>query len=154
VRAKKNKAIFSGLFNSLIIFAVVTSLIFALTNCNDSTSESHAEQVSDIELNSFGFYSDSLEHQKYSVEKNETLSDILINLGIGGNELVEIVNNTKEINNDEILEFDGFWVSSFTESAAKGYPDIEVIGVESRYETIRQILNNTNKPPSLSLVKS
>jgi len=57
-----------------------------------------------------------------------------------------IVNNIKEINNDEILEFDGFWASSFTDSAAKGYPDIEVIGVESRYETIRQILNNTNKP--------
>ncbi|MFW9990353.1 MAG: phosphoenolpyruvate mutase [Candidatus Odinarchaeota archaeon] len=57
-----------------------------------------------------------------------------------------IANNVKEINNDEILEFNGFWVSSFTDSAAKGYPDIEIIGVESRYETLRQILNNTNKP--------
>jgi len=57
-----------------------------------------------------------------------------------------IANNIKEINNNEILEFDGFWASSFTDSAAKGYPDIEIIGVESRYETIRQILNNTNKP--------
>ncbi|NVM36398.1 MAG: phosphoenolpyruvate mutase [Candidatus Lokiarchaeota archaeon] len=57
-----------------------------------------------------------------------------------------IANNIKEIINNEILEFDGFWASSFTDSAAKGYPDIEIIGVESRYETIRQILNNTNKP--------
>ena len=55
-----------------------------------------------------------------------------------------IANNVKEIYRDEILEFDGFWVSSFTDSAAKGYPDIEIIGMESRYETIRQILNNTN----------
>jgi len=57
-----------------------------------------------------------------------------------------IANNIKEVVNDEILEFDGFWASSFTDSAAKGYPDIEVIGVESRYETIRQILNSSNKP--------
>jgi len=57
-----------------------------------------------------------------------------------------IANNIKESYQDEILEFDGFWVSSFTDSAAKGYPDIEVIGLESRYETIRQILNSSNKP--------
>ncbi len=57
-----------------------------------------------------------------------------------------IANNIKEIYQDEILEFDGFWVSSFTDSAAKGYPDIEVVGLESRYETIRQILNGSNKP--------
>jgi len=57
-----------------------------------------------------------------------------------------IANNIKEINQDEIIEFDGFWASSFTDSAAKGYPDIEVIGAESRYETLRQILNGSNKP--------
>ncbi|MFX1409382.1 MAG: phosphoenolpyruvate mutase [Promethearchaeota archaeon] len=57
-----------------------------------------------------------------------------------------IANNISEISRDEILEFDGFWASSFTDSAAKGYPDIEVIGVESRYETLRQILNGSNKP--------
>jgi phosphoenolpyruvate phosphomutase len=57
-----------------------------------------------------------------------------------------IANNIREIKDDEIREFDGFWVSSFTDSAAKGYPDIEIIGVESRYETLRQILNGSNKP--------
>ncbi|MBA7553663.1 2-methylisocitrate lyase [subsurface metagenome] len=57
-----------------------------------------------------------------------------------------IANNIQEIKKDEIREFDGFWVSSFTDSAAKGYPDIEIIGVESRYETLRQILNGSNKP--------
>ena len=56
-----------------------------------------------------------------------------------------IANNIKERYQDEILEFDGFWVSSFTDSAAKGYPDIEVIGLESRYETIRQILNSSKQ---------
>ncbi|MFX1500232.1 MAG: phosphoenolpyruvate phosphomutase, partial [Promethearchaeota archaeon] len=46
-----------------------------------------------------------------------------------------IANNIKEVDKGEILEFSGFWVSSFTDSAAKGYPDIEIIGMESRYET-------------------
>jgi phosphoenolpyruvate phosphomutase len=57
-----------------------------------------------------------------------------------------IANNIQEKIKDELVEFDGFWASSFTDSAAKGYPDIEIIGVESRYETLRQILNSTNKP--------
>lgn len=57
-----------------------------------------------------------------------------------------IANNIKENIDDEIREFDGIWVSSFTESASKGLPDAEVIGNESRYETIRQILNGSNKP--------
>lgn len=57
-----------------------------------------------------------------------------------------IANNIQEKIKDEVLEFDGFWASSFTDSAAKGYPDIEVIGAESRYETLRQILNGSNKP--------
>ncbi len=57
-----------------------------------------------------------------------------------------IANNIKENYKDEIREFDGFWASSFTDSAAKGYPDIELVGAESRYETIRQILNSSNKP--------
>ena len=39
------------------------------------------------------------------------------------------------------LEFDGLWESSLTDSASKGHADIEVIGVDSRLETIQQILN-------------
>ncbi|MFX1495671.1 MAG: isocitrate lyase/phosphoenolpyruvate mutase family protein, partial [Promethearchaeota archaeon] len=46
----------------------------------------------------------------------------------------------------EIYEFDAIWESSLTESAAKGYPDANVIGPESRYDTIRQILNSSTKP--------
>ncbi len=57
-----------------------------------------------------------------------------------------IANNIKEDINGETSEFDGFWESSLTDSASKGYPDIEIIGPESRYETIRQIFNGTNKP--------
>ncbi|MFX1361178.1 MAG: phosphoenolpyruvate mutase [Promethearchaeota archaeon] len=57
-----------------------------------------------------------------------------------------IANNIKINEEDEIYEFDAIWESSLTESAAKGYPDANVIGPESRYETIRQILNSSTKP--------
>lgn len=43
-------------------------------------------------------------------------------------------------------EFDGLWVSSLTDSAAKGHPDIEVIDASSRLLTIQEILQVTDKP--------
>ena len=57
-----------------------------------------------------------------------------------------VANNIKEQIGNEIYEFDAIWESSLTDSAAKGYPDAEIIGPESRYETIRQILNSSHKP--------
>jgi phosphoenolpyruvate phosphomutase len=50
------------------------------------------------------------------------------------------------LQNEDCLEFDGLWESSFTDSASKGYPDAEIIGVESRLQSIEEILNVTNKP--------
>lgn len=46
----------------------------------------------------------------------------------------------------ESLSFDAFWESSFTDSASKGLPDIEIVTLESRLETISQILQATSKP--------
>ena len=58
-----------------------------------------------------------------------------------------ISNNTKiESNNKEIIEFDGLWESSFTDSASKGYPDANIISIDSRCESLRYILDATNKP--------
>ena len=42
-------------------------------------------------------------------------------------------------------EFDGLWVSSLTDSAAKGHPDTEVIDTSSRLLTIQELLQVTNK---------
>jgi len=42
-------------------------------------------------------------------------------------------------------EFDGLWVSSLTDSAAKGHPDTEVVDASSRLLTIQQILQVTDK---------
>jgi len=57
-----------------------------------------------------------------------------------------IANNVTERIGNEIFEFDGLWLSSLTDSAAKGYPDADIVGIESRYDTIRQILTSSNKP--------
>ncbi len=43
-------------------------------------------------------------------------------------------------------KYDGIWVSSLTESASKGMPDIELVSPDSRLNTIREIRNVTDKP--------
>lgn len=43
-------------------------------------------------------------------------------------------------------EFDALWISSLTDSVAKGYPDEEIISVDSRISTVDQIINITSKP--------
>lgn len=42
--------------------------------------------------------------------------------------------------------YDGIWVSSLTESAAKGMPDIELVSPDNRLNTIREIRSVTQKP--------
>ncbi|MDA3850445.1 MAG: phosphoenolpyruvate mutase [Spirochaetaceae bacterium] len=43
-------------------------------------------------------------------------------------------------------EFDGMWISSLTDSTAKGKPDIELVDITSRLNTINDILEVTTKP--------
>ncbi len=43
-------------------------------------------------------------------------------------------------------EFDGMWGSSLTSSTAKGKPDIEVVDVSARMETLNEALEVTTKP--------
>jgi len=61
-----------------------------------------------------------------------------------------IANNTKiemdEDSRNKILEFDALWASGFTDSASKGLPDIEIVSLDSRLDTIRQIVNVTDMP--------
>lgn len=44
------------------------------------------------------------------------------------------------------ISFDGLWISSLTDSAAKAHPDTEVIDASSRLQTIQEILQVTDKP--------
>ena len=47
---------------------------------------------------------------------------------------------------NHIREFDGIWISSLTDSTAKGKPDIELVDLTSRLNTVNDILEVTTKP--------
>jgi phosphoenolpyruvate phosphomutase len=44
------------------------------------------------------------------------------------------------------LEFDGMWLSSLTDSTARGKPDIEAVDVTARLQTVHDIVEVTTKP--------
>ena len=48
--------------------------------------------------------------------------------------------------NGYAIEYDGIWESSLTDSASKGLPDASIVGCDSRYHTIDEIMNVTYKP--------
>lgn len=63
------------------------------------------------------------------------------------NGISALVGETAQVERDgETIEYDGFWESSLTDSAAKGLPDAEIVGNPSRLHTIDEILNVTSKP--------
>ena len=57
-----------------------------------------------------------------------------------------IAEKTKIENNGKVIEFDGIWESSLTDSTAKGKPDTELVDFSSRFSTIEEILEVTTKP--------
>jgi phosphoenolpyruvate mutase len=57
-----------------------------------------------------------------------------------------IVENTQIRRNGIIEEFDGMWLSSLTDSTAKGKPDIECVDRTSRSNTVNEIFEVTTKP--------
>lgn len=57
-----------------------------------------------------------------------------------------IVEKTKLSEKGRILEFDGMWESSLTDSISKGKPDIAAVDITSRIQTIEQIFEVTTKP--------
>lgn len=57
-----------------------------------------------------------------------------------------IVENTMVETDGVKKEFDGIWLSSLTDSTAKGKPDIEYLDLTSRLHTIQDILEVTTKP--------
>lgn len=77
------------------------------------------------------------------LEKKNTLRFLEAHSGICS----LILNNIRITQEDgTYLEFDGLWESSFTDSASKGYPDADIISFDSRCESLKYILDATNKP--------
>lgn len=57
-----------------------------------------------------------------------------------------IIENTTVTTNTSTKEFDGMWLSSLTDSAAKGRPDTGFVDLTSRLNTLSDILEVTTKP--------
>ena len=57
-----------------------------------------------------------------------------------------IAEKTKVRQNGRTKEFDAIWLSSLCDSTAKGKPDIELVDLTSRLNTINEILEVTTKP--------
>lgn len=57
-----------------------------------------------------------------------------------------IVEHTNVATERGVREFDGMWLSSLTDSTAKGWPDIEAVDVTSRIRTVNDIVEVTTKP--------
>ena len=57
-----------------------------------------------------------------------------------------IVEKTIVESNGELDQFDAMWLSSLCDSTAKGKPDIELVDMTSRFNTVNEILDVTTKP--------
>jgi phosphoenolpyruvate phosphomutase len=57
-----------------------------------------------------------------------------------------IIEHTKAMRDGQPVEFDGMWLSSLTDSTAKGMPDTEAVDVTSRIQTLNNIVEVTTKP--------
>lgn len=94
----------------------------------------------------------SLQYKITPGERRRKLRDLIEQKGFvriieAHNGLSALVGETARIERDgQTIEYDGFWESSLTDSAAKGMPDAEVVGNPSRLHTIDEILNVTSKP--------
>jgi phosphoenolpyruvate phosphomutase len=64
------------------------------------------------------------------------------------NGLSAIIGNDASVTlpSGEKEEFDALWISSLTDSSARGQPDAEILGFESRLQTINDVLEVTTKP--------
>ncbi len=95
----------------------------------------------------------TLKHRLLPAKRRKLLRDLLANnQGVriieAHNGLSGVIGATAatEDEHGNTVEFDGIWVSSLTDSAAKAHPDTEVIDTSSRLTTIQEILQVTDKP--------
>ena len=57
-----------------------------------------------------------------------------------------IAEKTAVYKNGIAQQFDAFWISSLCDSTAKGKPDIELVDMTSRFNTVNEIMEVTTKP--------
>ena len=97
MKTGKNTNTSFRLFYQSISKVLLSFLLLAFVKCSDPKTKISSEQVTEHKNNVFGFCPDSLEEHSFSVQKNETLSDIFLNLGVAADSIVQIVNKSKEV---------------------------------------------------------
>lgn len=61
--------------------------------------------------------------------------------------LAGLIAETTRVERDgQMVEFDGMWSSSLTDSTSRGKPDIEAVDISARLQTINDIFEVTTKP--------
>ena len=97
MKTGKNTTLFFRLPYLFFSIVLLSLLLLGGVECSDPKTEISSDQVIEPKNNVFGFCPDSLEQKSFSVQKNETLSDILSNLGVPANNIVQIVNKSKAV---------------------------------------------------------
>lgn len=80
---------------------------------------------------------------KKLIHEKKFLKIIEVHNGLSG---LIASDTTVSLEDGSEMEFDGMWESSLTDSASKGFPDVEIVSFDSRLQTINQILEVTKKP--------
>ncbi len=57
-----------------------------------------------------------------------------------------IIENINKEHKGKLIEFDGMWSSSLTDSTSRGKPDIEAVDITTRLQSLNDILECTTKP--------
>ena len=57
-----------------------------------------------------------------------------------------LAEDTNVVNDESISQFDAMWISSLCDSTVKGKPDIELVDMSSRFQTIDEVMEVTTKP--------
>lgn len=79
---------------------------------------------------------------KRLINSKDVVRILEVHSGLSG--LIAEKTKIREDNVDR--EFDGMWISSLTDSTSKGKPDIELVDLTSRLNTINDVLEVTTKP--------
>lgn len=79
---------------------------------------------------------------KRAIELKGCINAIEAHNGITG----LIAEKTKVERDGKVYQFDAMWVSSLCDSTAKGKPDMELVDISSRFQTINDIMEVSSKP--------
>jgi murein DD-endopeptidase MepM/ murein hydrolase activator NlpD len=97
VKAGKNTIFFFRLLYFSLTLIVFGFVLWGWINSSEEEIDIPKVEKPEITFNQFGFYSDSLIRRTNTVQKNETLSDILFSGGVPGTKIAQIVEKCRKV---------------------------------------------------------